>query len=388
MTKTLAALLLTMLLGALCGVAVATADPETELERTKTRLGEVRDREGILTGDLRRMGATIEDLRRKAREARARERAAASTLAARREELSAAREGLERAVDHLGLTQVRLRRALETLRERVVAIYEEGTPDITSMVLAAHDLGEAMSVGEYVERIRRYDEALVTRVRDLRDDARDTVTRRARLRDGIAAAVDSIAARRDTLRVTRIRRAEREDSLAVAIADRRKALSGLEDRESVLEGDVSSLQAEIEARLAAAASSHPTAPSGATGTFVWPVEGMLTSGFGYRWGRQHEGIDVGAAEGTPIWAAADGTVVLQQGESESGGYGNYTCVEHDAVGLTTCYAHQSAFEVSSGQRVSQGQVIGLVGNTGNSFGAHLHFEVRPAGAPQDPLPYL
>lgn len=98
----------------------------------------------------------------------------------------------------------------------------------------------------------------------------------------------------------------------------------------------------------------------------------------------HEGIDIAAAEGTPIRAAAAGQVVLA---AYTGGYGNYTCVDHGG-GLSTCYAHQSAYAVSSGQSVSQGQVIGYVGNTGESFGAHLHFEVRVGGAAVDPMGYL
>ncbi|MBN9622976.1 MAG: peptidoglycan DD-metalloendopeptidase family protein [Actinobacteria bacterium] len=391
MAKALCALLLTVLLGGLCGGALA-ADPQTELDRTKNKLGEVRERKGVLTGELRRMGTTIEVLRRQTREVRARERETGAALVAKQGELDRARQGLGRAIDHLGVTKGRLRRALKAMRDRVVAMYETGTPDLASIVLAGHDLDEAASVSEYLERIRLADEALVGRVRELRDDARATVTRRARLRDRIAAARDAIRVRRAALQATRIRGEAKESSLGAAIAERRSSLDSLKGREKVLEGDVSELQTQIAAALEAAASTAgaapPIQPGAATGTFAWPVDGTLTSGFGYRWGRQHEGIDVGAAEGTPIWAAAAGTVVLQQGESESGGYGNYTCIEHPGVGLTTCYAHQSAFEVSLGEKVSQGQVIGLVGNTGNSFGAHLHFEVRSGGGAQDPLAYL
>ncbi len=71
----------------------------------------------------------------------------------------------------------------------------------------------------------------------------------------------------------------------------------------------------------------------------------------------------------------------------TGGYGNYTCVQHSGS-LSTCYAHQSRYGTSSGASVSQGQVIGYVGNTGNSFGAHLHFETRISGTPVDPAGYL
>ena len=87
--------------------------------------------------------------------------------------------------------------------------------------------------------------------------------------------------------------------------------------------------------------------------------------------------------GTPIRAAKAGTIVFAK---PYGGYGNYTCIDHGG-GLSTCYAHQSAFAVTSGS-VEQGQVIGEVGSTGFSTGPHLHFEVRIDGQPVDPLNYL
>jgi murein DD-endopeptidase MepM/ murein hydrolase activator NlpD len=120
---------------------------------------------------------------------------------------------------------------------------------------------------------------------------------------------------------------------------------------------------------------------------IWPIEGTLSSPFGPRWGRVHEGLDISAPGGTPIKAAASGTVILMQSEAESGGYGLFTCVDHGG-GLSTCYAHQSEFGTSVGAEVSQGDVIGYVGNTGNSFGDHLHFETRVDGVAQDPLGYL
>ena len=120
---------------------------------------------------------------------------------------------------------------------------------------------------------------------------------------------------------------------------------------------------------------------------IWPVNGTMSSPFGQRWGRLHAGIDISAGEGTPIHAADSGRVVLMQGTGASGGYGNYTCVQHTAT-MSTCYAHQSRFGTSVGASVGQGQVIGYVGNTGHSFGAHLHFEVRINGSPVNPMGYL
>ena len=110
----------------------------------------------------------------------------------------------------------------------------------------------------------------------------------------------------------------------------------------------------------------------------------MTSPFGYRWGRLHAGIDIGVPYGTPIHAAAAGTVVLA---GWTGGYGNYTCIDHGG-GLSTCYGHQERILVSVGQAVGQAQIIGLSDCTGYCLGPHLHFEVRINGQPTDPLAYL
>ena len=113
------------------------------------------------------------------------------------------------------------------------------------------------------------------------------------------------------------------------------------------------------------------------------MNGPITSGFGWRWGRMHEGIDIGVPCGTPIHAAASGTVIYS---GWMDGYGNIVVIDH-GNGLATAYGHQSAIYVGGGS-VSQGQSIGAVGSTGNSTGCHLHFEVRVNGTPVDPLGYL
>ena len=115
-----------------------------------------------------------------------------------------------------------------------------------------------------------------------------------------------------------------------------------------------------------------------------PTNGTVTSNFGYRWGRLHAGIDIGAPTGTPIRAAKSGTVTAADW---NGSYGKCVDISH-GNGEMTRYGHCSQLLVSAGQTVSQGEVIALVGNTGRSTGSHLHFEVRINGTAYDPRNYL
>ena len=98
----------------------------------------------------------------------------------------------------------------------------------------------------------------------------------------------------------------------------------------------------------------------------------------------HSGLDIGGAQGQPIWAASEGIVIMA---GWNGGYGNSVIIQH-ANGTTTLYAHMSGFAVANGDYVGTGALIGSVGSTGLSTGPHLHFEVRVNGSPVDPRPYL
>ena len=121
------------------------------------------------------------------------------------------------------------------------------------------------------------------------------------------------------------------------------------------------------------------------GILIWPTKGTLTSSFGKRNGRKHEGIDIAAPKGTPIYSAADGEVVFS-GWGPTG-YGKMVIIKHQHH-LTTVYAHNSKIFVKKGVRVKQGQKISLMGSTGRSTGPHLHFEVRNDTEPKNPIKYL
>ena len=118
--------------------------------------------------------------------------------------------------------------------------------------------------------------------------------------------------------------------------------------------------------------------------FIWPMKGVVTSPFGKRWGRMHEGIDIGAPEGTPIHASAAGKVIFA---GPRGAYGKVIIIQHPGNWFTV-YAHNSKLIAAQGATVKQGQLIAKEGKTGRATGPHLHFEIRKGAKPLDPLSFL
>lgn len=199
--------------------------------------------------------------------------------------------------------------------------------------------------------------------------------------------------------------AEAEAALAgleQAMADQAAVKAGIDARQAEVLAEIEQLSAAeaelgalIDSRIAAAPTAAPAAPAApeapasdtasaaapaSSAGCVWPAQGSVTSEFGSRWGRLHAGLDLAGPIGTPIWATKAGSVVVAGSQS---GYGNTVVLDH-GDGMTTLYGHQSRLAVSVGQSVSQGQLIGYIGNTGRSTGPHLHFETRYGGSPRDP----
>ena len=256
---------------------------------------------------------------------------------------------------------------------------------MVEMILESRSFQDVLDRLHYLDAIARQDKRIASMVASARDDVHVAREQTKKIRYHVHAETQVIAVRTQQQREVRSQLVASNSTLAGERGRQKSKLASTREQEQILIAEANALAAEdarIRGRLAAAQGATDSTPS-ASG-LIWPVNGPVTSPFGYRWGRLHAGIDIGVPYGTPIHAAAAGTVVLA---AWTGGYGNYTCIDHGG-GLATCYAHQSSYAVSTGAQVSQGQVIGYVGSTGHSFGAHLHFEVRINGNPVDPLGYL
>ena len=363
---------------AVCGLALGSAsgqDLQKKLGTTQAKLSHVRAHAGVLTTRISHESAQIDTLTTQVADLRNKEAAVAAELAEKQAELDQAKARLK-------YLKERLRQAIQILEQRLVAIYETNEPDLITVILQSNGFDDLLARSAYERTLQHQDNDIVSRVRSLRNEMQVTVNQ-------VRAARDAIAARKHELAVTRQSLNRRKMELATARRKQHDTLASVRKQQDDLEGDLNQISQKIAEQLAANAGALPAGPirPGAHG-LIWPVNGPITSPFGPRningQYEFHPGVDIGVPTGTPIRAAAAGTVSIA---APTGGYGNYTCIDHGG-GLSTCYGHQERFLVSSGQEVAQGQVIGLSDCTGYCFGPHVHFEVRINGQTTDPLAYL
>jgi murein DD-endopeptidase MepM/ murein hydrolase activator NlpD len=394
-------LALGVLLLALVATAPAAGDViqrkaavDQRIQRLHDRIDYERAQEGVLTTKISAITGRIRTLEGQVG-------AASDRLAALEQDLALHRDKLDRLTQLFRLESRRLtflrgqyRAAVRRLDARLVAIYETDSPDTIAVVLSATSFSDLLDQLDYLKQIGKQDREIADEVATAKEEMAAARARTKRTRAGVAAETHAIAVRTAEQRAVHERLLASQQALVVTRAQERQSLASAKESEREYLNEVNGLAqvsaqlgAQIRAAQARAAASGPSYSNGSGVSaqgLVWPVQGPVTSPFGMRWGRMHEGIDIGVPYGTPIHAAASGTVIYAGWMS---GYGNLTVIDH-GHGLATAYGHQSALAAGVGQTVAQGDTIGYVGCTGHCFGPHLHFEVRVNGQPVDPLGYL
>jgi murein DD-endopeptidase MepM/ murein hydrolase activator NlpD len=270
--------------------------------------------------------------------------------------------------------------------QRLVAIYKQEEPTTADVVLQARSLADLLDQLDYLGAIANQDRQIASEVDSAKHQVHDARQRTRRSQVNVQSETRVIEVRAHQQLSLRASLLLAHKHLSKARRHQLEALASTKEseREFIHEAEGLARQsAALGARIRVSQSSSGDTTPSASG-LIWPVVGPVTSPFGMRWGRMHEGIDIGVGYGTPIHAAAAGTVIYC-GWME--GYGNLVVIDHGG-GLATAYGHQSSIAVGCGQTVAQGDVIGYVGCTGHCFGPHLHFEVRINGTPVDPLGYL
>ena len=349
-----------------------------------------REREGVLSAEIEVVTDKINALQGDVDAASSRLDQLETVLVLHQRKLDRLNQLYELQTHKLVFLQGQHKEAVARLSKRLVEIYTSERTSSMAVVLESSSFSDMLDQLEFLNTIGRQDRKVATEVETAKLQMQETRNSTRKTRRQVAETTATVAARTAEQRAVRDRLAWSQRQLATARRDKRATLATVQqDKEAAL-GHMRDLQAEsasLAARIRSAQSSSvvpaPTGAASAAG-YVWPVHGVLTSYYGWRWGRMHEGIDIAVSNGTPVVAAAAGTVIVA---GWMGGYGNLVVVDHGG-GVSTAYGHNTSVAVGVGQQVVQGQLIAYSGNTGNSTGPHVHFEVRINGSAVDPLGYL
>jgi peptidoglycan DL-endopeptidase CwlO len=361
---------------------------QDRIEALRHKVKRASSRATVLTSQISLVTARIRSLEDDVERVTDRLDAIGVDLAIRRNRLAALTLTYRLQTDELTRLKREYTSAELQANRRLVAIYEEEDPSVVDVVLTARSFTDLLDHLDFLREIGRQDRSIATQLATAKHRMATARWKTNRSRKQVAELARALQARLDEQLAERNRLVSAEAQLADIRATKRQTLSKVHESKEEFLHEVSGLEQasrDLAAKIRAAQSSSTVLVGGPSASgFVWPVSGPVTSPFGWRWGRMHEGVDIGAPTGTPIIAAGAGVVIYSGWMS---GYGNLVVIDHGG-GLATAYGHMSSIAAGSGASVERGQVIGYVGCTGHCFGPHLHFEVRVNGQAVDPLGYL
>ncbi len=310
-----------------------------------------------------------------------------------KQKLSKTEKKIDKTQKELDDAQVSINEQYEDMKKRIKYMYENGDTQMIDLIFNSKSVTDFLNKAEYITELAKYD-------RDMLDKMKET-------KDKIASSKSTLLEEKKNLETLKAEQEQDQANLEKLAAAKQEELQGYETLIAHNEATSADIEAEIaaqESRVAAAEQASREAENNKTnsekpkntnennkttnsaGVFTWPLPGhtRISSDYGYRGSEFHKGIDIPAAQGTTIVAAASGTVEWSNYSTTAG---NWMGINH-GNGVYTVYMHMSSRLVSAGTKVSAGQSIGLVGNTGASFGNHLHFAVRKDGSYVNPWSYL
>lgn len=290
----------------------------------------------------------------------------------------------------------------QTMKLRIKYMYENGSNEFLEILMEANSIADLLNKAEYINKISQCDRELLVEYEDTRKDVenRENALKKEyaeleSLQDELAgeqANVEKLLADKN-IQINNLTSeiSSNADKLKQLIAEAEAAEARRKEAEATAAAQAAQAAAAASSGTSSSGNTSSNASATGTGSLTHPVPGAaITSGFGGRVAPTagattgHDGIDYGAGYGAAVYAADSGTVITAQYNSARG---NYIVINH-GNGMQTWYQHLSSMNVTVGQTVARGQMIGNVGTTGISTGPHLHFEVHVNGVPVNPLNYL
>jgi peptidoglycan hydrolase CwlO-like protein len=319
------------LLALLCVVASASAkDLEEKLQDTQGKLSHVREDQSALAATIAEQNKAIDSMIGEVSDLRQQQAAVEAELSEKQGELDAATEKLEADQRHLAAVRARLQRALDVLRQRLVSIYESGSPDMLNVVLDSASWSEVNTRADYLDQIQQYDDSVASRVKGLRDEARAAVKRMTAVRAQIKDARDAIAAKEKEVAAAREEAETRFAELKSAQAERRAAMETLESREEALSDNLASISEQI--------ASTTGAPAPVTGT-----PAPLTPGESAEFISESQASVPSEAPAAIAGAIEAANSIATTPYIWGGGHGSFESSGYDCSGATSFALHGGGF---------------------------------------------
>lgn len=367
-----------LLIGTLC-LGMSTQVRAAEIDDTKQKAEELQKQKEAAESEQKSLETQL--------------MAIVSEMEDTKNQISQKEEELGQKEEELFEAQAQENDQYESMKKRIKYMYENGNTKFVDILCQSKDISEFLNNAEYISTISSYDREQLVAYQQIRKKVQEQ-----------QAALEEEYAKLEDLQNDLIAKQTNVESLKASKESEISSISGeleqtnqkLAELQAAAE-EAARKQKEKEAAAAAAKKNNNSGSAGGAvvsgnGMFTHPCPGYsrISSTFGYRYAplagasTNHKGVDFAASTGTPIYAAAAGTVTSA---GYSGKAGNLIIINH-GNGLLTYYMHCNTIFVSAGQKVSKGQNIGQVGTTGNSTGPHLHFQVMNNGTPVNPMNYL
>jgi murein DD-endopeptidase MepM/ murein hydrolase activator NlpD len=376
-SKLLVFSLLVIFIGSAVGYGASQDEIQDRINRTKKKLSETKRREKSVLGSLLSTQQELEEISDNLNRISFNLGNTEHRIGIIKIQLSNAQSDLEKIKIEIGGRE-------GVLDQRLIAIYKYGYQSSLEILFDSKNFAEFINRFEMISGFVKGD----LRILQTLQLQQDLI---AKKRKEIAQKKEELELQKNAFARLQIQNKQQQSRQLTAIQTKKQELSILQNDRKALEGALDELEQtskELEAQIRNYQNQNQIALG--TGNYVRPVQGSITSYFGYRFHpilrkrKYHSGIDISASYGSPVSAADSGVIVFA---GRNGGYGKMIIIDHGS-GISTVYGHCSLLQVDQGQTVTQGQIIAQVGSTGLSTGPHLHFEVRKNGVPEDPLSYF
>ncbi len=372
--------LLALLLTAFAPILSARADTVSSLQN---KLSEAQKAKEKAKSGLQNVQTEITDVKSKREALDKQISALENELYTLSEQIASNEKQISAAADELAAAEAAAKAYEKTFQTRVRVMYERGSVSYLNILFGAEGFADLLKRVELIAQISAHDRAVLQNMADAQQQIAD---KKKVLEDN-----NQIVVLNREIQQNKKEELDASKSALSTVINKLKADEATY-REMLDAADAAEESLRQEIRDLTSSQSKPPVVQDTGGAFCWPTPSTrtVTSEFGMRFhpiqkrNKMHTGIDIGAGYGASILAAAGGTVLRAGWNS---GYGNYVVIDHGG-GVQTLYGHCSALKVTSGQTVSRGQQIALVGSTGNSTGPHLHFEVLKNGSYTNPMGYF